>query len=112
MLPYRPENLTDKRDPAKDFSGKLLMKQVRESPNKTEIMVELFPKNDAKEYQKIAETVKNILEELGNIEAHEMFMITDAIQCQTCYHYWTCTYCRCEAANPGLTTSALDVRIG
>ena len=31
-----PEKLTDKLDPAKDFSGKLLMKQVRESPNKTE----------------------------------------------------------------------------
>ena len=66
-------------------------------------MAELIPKSDEKEYQDISENFKNIVEEHGNIEAHEMFMITAAFQSQTCYHHatpWT-HICSCGQANPG-----------
>ena len=48
------------------------------------MMAELFPKNDDNEYQDISGNFKNIVEEHGKIEAHEMFIITDEIRCQTC----------------------------
>ena len=82
---------------------KLLMKQVLESPNKNERIATFFPKNDDKEYQDLSENFKNIIQVQGNIEAHEMFMITDAIQGQTCYHNTTLghTCCTCGQASSG-----------
>ena len=50
-------------------------------------MAELFPKNDDKENQDIIENFKKTFQEQGNVEAREVFVITDTIQCQTCYHY-------------------------
>ena len=49
----------------------------------------LWSKNDEKEYQEICEDFDNVVQEQGNVEAHEMFVITDAAQCQTCLHMWT-----------------------
>ena len=71
----------DNEDQEKTSLIKLLMKQVLESPHTNEMMAELFPKNDDQEYQDISEEFKNLVSEQRNIEAHEMFMITDAIQC-------------------------------
>ena len=59
-------------------------KKVLESPNKNQMIAELFPKNDKKQYQGTSEDNKKIVQEQGNIEPHEIFMITDATQCQTC----------------------------
>ena len=66
-------------------------------------MVEYFPRNDDKEYQEISENFKKIVKEQCNIGARKMFMITDAIQCQPCYHYETPghAYCTCGKASPG-----------
>ena len=47
---------------------------------------ELFAKNDDKAYQDISENFKNFVQEQRNIDSHEMFMITDVIQCQTSCH--------------------------
>ena len=44
------------------------------------------PKNDDKE---ISDNLKNVVKEQSKIEAHEMFMISDAFQCQKCYHHET-----------------------
>ena len=85
----RPEQSPGNEDHEKASLIKLLVKQVLESPNKNQLMAELFPKNDDKEYEDISEDFKNIVEEQGNIEAHELFMITDAMRCQTCCHYGT-----------------------
>ena len=63
----------------------LMIKLWTESPNKNQRIAVLFPKNDEKEYQEFSEDFKNIVEEQGKMEAHEMFMITDAIQRKTCY---------------------------
>ena len=65
------------------------MQEVLESPNTNEMIAELFPKNDDKEHQEISEDFKNSGRNQGNIEAHEMLMITDVEPCQTCYHYET-----------------------
>ena len=40
-----------------------------ESPNKNQMMAELVPKNDEKEYQNIAEDFKKVVKEQGIIEA-------------------------------------------
>ena len=65
-------------------------------------MVELFPKNDKKDYPNVSDNFKNVVREQRNIETHEMFMITDAMQCQTRYHYETLghTHSTCGQANP------------
>ena len=76
-----PEQSPDNEDQEKTSSIKLLVKLVLESPNGNQMIEDLFPKND--EYQDISEDFRNIVEEKGNIEAHEMFMITDAIQYHT-----------------------------
>ena len=51
------------------------------------MMADKFPKKDASEYQDISEDFNIFVKDQGKTESHEMFMITDAIQCQTCYHY-------------------------
>ena len=48
------------------------------------MMAEFVTKNDGREYQDVSEGFKNIVQEQGNMEAREMFTITDAIR-QTCY---------------------------
>ena len=65
-------------------------------------MTELSPKNDDKEYQDDSEDFKNIVKEQSNIEAHEVLMITDAVQCKTCYHCAIAghTCCQCGQPNP------------
>ena len=80
-----------------------MTKKVLESPNIDELMVEFFPQNDDKEYQDISENFKKIVKEQCNIGARKMFMITDAIQCQPCYHYETPGHacCTCGKASPG-----------
>ena len=65
------------------------MKQVLEYPKKIRWRNHSQGTTDDKEYPEMSEDFKNTVEEQGNIEAHEMFMITDAIQCQTCHHYAT-----------------------
>ena len=50
----------------------------------------------------MSEDFTNIAQEQGNIEAHEILMITNAMQCQTRCHPETLgqTYCRHAQANP------------
>ena len=73
------------------------MKEVLESPNRNEMMEELSPKHDDKEFQDMSEDFNNIGKAQRNI------MITDAIQCKMCCHNATLghTCCTCGQANPG-----------
>ena len=92
-----PEKSPDNENQEKTSLIKLLAKQVLESPNKNQMMAELFTKSDEKAHQEISEDFKNIAKEQGNIEAHELFMITDALQCWKCSNCETSghTFCTC-----------------
>ena len=54
--------------------------------DKDKLMAELFPKSDDKEYQEISQDAKETVKEQGNIEAHGILMITDAVQCSSCHN--------------------------
>ena len=86
------------------------MKQALDSPNKNETMAELFPKNDDEEYQEISQVFKKKVKEQSNIEAREMFMITDAVQRKTCYHDAIPghTYAICGQANTGASNKVQE----
>ena len=74
-------------------------------------MAELFPKNDDKEHQDISEDVAIFFDQKqSNAEAHEILMITDEEQCQTCYYYATPghTYPICRQAPPGASDEAKE----
>ena len=47
-----------------------------EVSNKAKLMAALFPKGDDKENQEISQDTNNVVEEHGNLEAHEILMIT------------------------------------
>ena len=76
------------------------------------MIAEFFPKNDDQESQDISEESKNMVTEQRNIEAHEMFMITIAIQCQMCYHHaafgHTCCTCGTGKANQGASDEDME----
>ena len=76
-LPFsrRSRTVARKRGPGKDLIDVVV--------GETEL-AEFLSKNDEKESQEISEDFKNVVGESSNIETQEMFMITDAIQCQTC----------------------------
>ena len=60
-------------------------------------MAEFFSRNDEdKEYQEMSQGAKDIVLEQGNLEAHEILMITGTIHCKSCYNYATPgrTYCK------------------
>ena len=97
-----PEQSPDNEDQEKDITDEVVG-DTGFCISKNHMMAELFPKNDDRENQDISEDFNNIVKEQGNIEADEMYMITDAILCQTCYHYETPghTHCTCGQANPG-----------
>ena len=68
-----------------------------QSLDKDKMMAELFPKNDYKKNQKFSQDAKETVKEQGNIEAHGILMITDAVQCSLCRNDATLghTFCKC-----------------
>ena len=46
-----------------------------------------------------------MVEEQSNVDAHEILMITDAVQCRSCYKNATLghTYCECGLTLPGVS---------
>ena len=48
----------------------------------------IFQSGD-KDYQEISQVAKDIVEIPGNLEAHEILMITDTVLCKFCYNYAT-----------------------
>ena len=44
-----------------------------------QLIAELVPKHDDKEYQDTSQIAKDIVQELGNLEAHEILLITDTV---------------------------------
>ena len=48
------------------------------------------------------------VKEQGHFEAQEMFMITDAVQCESCYNHATLghSYCKCGHTLPGASDEA------
>ena len=70
---------------------------VLQSPNKGKLMAELFPNSDEKEYQEMSQDAKDTVKKQGNLEVHEILMITDTLQCKSCYNHATPrhTYCKC-----------------
>ena len=65
-----------------------LMEQMLESPSKDKLMAELIPHDD-EEYQEISQDAKDIVKEQGNLEVHEILMITDTAQCMSFNKYVT-----------------------
>ena len=61
------------------------------------------PLSDFIEYQQISQDVKNIVKEQCNLDAQEMLMITNTVQCKSCYNYATPGYtsCKCGFILPG-----------
>ena len=59
--------------------------------------------SDFIEYQQISQDVKNIVKEQCNLDAQEMLMITNIVQCKSCYKYATPGYtsCKCGFVHPG-----------
>ena len=66
-------------------------------------MAEFFPKSDDEKYHVISQDAKDIVEEQGNLEAHEIVLVADAVQNKSCYKYATPrhTYCKCGLVLPG-----------
>ena len=46
--------------------------------------MESFSKDEDKEYQETSQDARGTVKEQGNLEAHEMLMITVTIQCKSC----------------------------
>ena len=62
-----------------------LLMNVLLSPNKDTWMAELFLMSDDKEYQGLSQKAKDIMKAQGDLEAHEILIITDAVWCSACY---------------------------
>ena len=77
---------------------------VFQSPDKDKLMAELSPKSDGKLYHENSQDAKDTVKEQGNLEAHAILMITDAVQCKSCYNCGTPghTYCKCGLVFPGV----------
>ena len=73
------------------------MEHILESPNKTDLMAELFSKKSTKSAKRFLMMPRTLFEEQGNLEAHEILMITDTVQCKSYYNHTTSghTYCNC-----------------
>ena len=68
----------------------LLLMKVLQSPNRDNLMAEPFPESDDKEYQNKSQNAKVFFSrEQSNLEAHEVLMITDTLQCRSCNKYVT-----------------------
>ena len=59
---------------------KSLMKQILESPNEDNLMAELFPKDDGKEYQEISQDAKDIDVEQGNVDVRRQCTVQVVLQ--------------------------------
>ena len=68
---------------------KSMMNHNFESPIKDNLMAELLPNNDDKEYQDISQDVEDIVKEQSDFEAHALLMITHTVQyrAKSCYNY-------------------------
>ena len=53
---------------------------VLQYTNRGKLVASLFPKSDDKECQDISQIAKDIVQEKGNLEAHEVLMIRDREQ--------------------------------
>ena len=53
-------------------------------------------KHDDMGYQDICQIAKDIVKQKGNLEAHEILMITDTEQCRPCYTYATPRHTSCK----------------
>ena len=52
-------------------------------------MAESCPKHDDKGHQEMSQNAKDNVQETGNLEAHEVLMITDAVQCGSRFNHAT-----------------------
>ena len=68
----------------------------KRSQKKDKLMGDFFPKDDDKEYQDISQIAENIVEEQGSLEAHDILMITNTVQCKSCYQLRNFRNTSCE----------------
>ena len=68
--------------------------EVLQSTDKEKLMAEFFQKNDNKEYQEISQDAKDLVKNV--VEAHEILMITNTVQCKSCYNDATLRHTKCK----------------
>ena len=79
------ENQISRLTTKKSSLIKSWMKQVLESPNKTKCDGRIFTNIRRQGAQRdLSGCAKNTVKERGNLEVHELLMITDTVQCKSC----------------------------